>query len=49
LSHLDEALIEKENLFATKIDKRNYLTNVISYHLNDDKRKSIKLFLEFIS
>lgn len=49
LAHLDEALKEKEHLFDTKIDKRNYLNQVISYHLDEDKRKAMKLFLEFIS
>jgi chorismate dehydratase len=49
LDSLDQALEEKKHLFQTKIDKRKYLTDVISYQLNDEKKKAMKLFLEFIS
>lgn len=49
IANMDVALAEKSNQFDTAIDKRNYLTEVISYELNDDKRKSIQLFLDLMS
>lgn len=48
ITHLDEALSQKSNQFDTTIDKCNYLNEVISYELNDEKRKSMQLFLELI-
>ena len=49
ISNLELALSEKSNSFETQIDKKKYLTEVISYDLTEDKRKSMKMFLDFIS
>ena len=49
ISNLKTALSEKSDLYDTKIDKLNYLTEIINYNLTDDKRKSMKMFLDFIS
>ena len=49
ISNLKLALAEKAQQFDTSIDKWNYLTEVISYDLSEDKRKAMKMFLELIS
>lgn len=49
ISNMEVALAMKSVQFDTSIDKHNYLTEVISYDLNNDKRKSMKLFLDLIS
>jgi predicted solute-binding protein len=42
------AIDSKSHLFDTKIDKKKYLTEIIDYHLNDDKRKAMQLFFELM-
>lgn len=49
ISNMELALSEKSDSFDTQIDKMNYLTEVISYDLTEEKRKSMKMFLDFIS
>ncbi|MDB2675365.1 menaquinone biosynthesis protein [Flavobacteriales bacterium] len=48
IDNLEEAIKSKSHLFDTKIDKTNYLTKVINYHLDDDKRKSMQLFFKLL-
>lgn len=49
INNLDLALSKKSDIFDTQIDKMNYLTEVINYDLTDEKRKSMKIFLDLIS
>ena len=49
ISNLDLAFSEKSDAFDTKIDKMKYLKEVINYDLNDEKRKSMQIFLNLIS
>jgi chorismate dehydratase len=48
LSNLDKALNELQTKFDTSIDKKRYLTDVISYKLDQDKEKAMKLFLDYL-
>jgi chorismate dehydratase len=48
LSNLDKALNELKENFDTSIDKKQYLTDVISYKLDKDKVKAMKLFLQYL-
>lgn len=48
LSNLDEALDEIQTKFDTSIDKKRYLTDVISYNLDQNKEKAMKLFLSYL-
>jgi len=48
VDNLALAIQSKSHLYDTNIDKTKYLTEVIDYHFNDDKRKSMKLFLELM-
>lgn len=48
VDNLEMAIESKSHLFDTNIDKTKYLTEVIDYHLNDDKRKSMELFLNLM-
>ena len=49
INNLDLALSKKSDVFDTQIDKMNYLKEVINYDLTDEKRKSMKIFLDLIS
>lgn len=48
IDNLEMAIDSKSHLFDTKIDKKKYLTEIIDYHLNDDKRKAMQLFFELM-
>jgi chorismate dehydratase len=48
ISNLDKALQELQYKFDTSIDKKHYLTEVISYNLDEDKEKAMKLFLQYL-
>lgn len=48
LSNLDKALEQLKDKFDTSIDKKQYLTEVISYKLDQDKEKAMKLFLQYL-
>jgi chorismate dehydratase len=49
LKNLDNALEEKGALYQTSIDKHHYLSQVISYDLDDRKKEGMELFLRFLS
>ena len=48
ISNLNQAIKEKEHQFITSIDKRRYLTEVIDYHFDREKKQSLDLFLKKI-
>ena len=48
LSNLEKALESLQNNFDTSIDKNKYLTEIISYNLDEEKEKAMKLFLSFL-
>jgi len=48
IDHLDLALKDKSHLYDTTINKREYLTQVIDYHLDDTKRMSMKKFFDLM-
>ena len=47
VNHIDEAVAEKP-LHIKGFDAIDYLKHKISYNLNEDKRKALKLFLELM-
>ena len=47
VNHIDEAVAEKP-IHIKGFDAIDYLKHKISYDLNDDKRKALKLFLELM-
>ncbi len=47
INHIDEAVAEKP-IHIKGFDAIDYLKHKISYDLNDDKRKALKLFLELM-
>ncbi|MCL4857033.1 MAG: hypothetical protein KJZ55_07155, partial [Flavobacteriales bacterium] len=49
VNHIPEAIGLANNNGITFEQLQHYLTNHISYELNDDKRKSIQLFLEYLA
>lgn len=49
VTHIQESIGLANNNGITFDQLQNYLTNDISYELNDDKRKSIQLFLDFLA
>lgn len=50
LDNIDQVVKEYEMKFPnSKIDLKDYFTNCISYKLNDDKRKSMKLFYQYMA
>ena len=48
ISNLNQAIKEKEHQFITSIDKKRYLTEVIDYHFDREKKQSLDLFLKEI-
>ena len=48
LNNLDAALEKKSKQFNTTIDKKKYLTEIISYQLSQKKKEALNLFLSFI-
>lgn len=46
LMHLDQALQAKGDTYQSTIDKRRYLTEVIQYDLNSERKKGLSCFLE---
>jgi chorismate dehydratase len=49
VDHIQESIELSNNNGITFDQLQNYLTNDISYELDDDKRKSIQLFLDFLA
>ena len=49
LNNLETSVAANELNFDTDIDKLDYLTNFISYDLDEGKRKAMKLFFELLS
>lgn len=49
VSHIDESIGLSNNNGITFDQLQQYLTNNISYELTDDKRKSIQLFLDYLT
>lgn len=49
LKNLDVALKEKGASYQTTIDKHHYLSQVISYDLDDRKKEGMELFLRLLS
>ena len=47
VNHIDEAVAEKP-LYVKGFEALDYLKNKISYNLDDDKKKALKLFLELM-
>lgn len=47
--HLDSALAEKGGSYPSAINQKRYLTEVISYDLDEDKQKALNRFLQEIS
>ncbi|MEC8610779.1 MAG: menaquinone biosynthesis protein [Bacteroidota bacterium] len=48
VSNLSQAISSMGHSFHTTINKKHYLTQVIDYHLDDEKRKAMNCYLAFI-
>ena len=49
ISNLNKALAQSQDNFETSIDKKQYLTEIISYKFDNDKQQALKLFLSYVN